>query len=89
MFERGVGKHTGLSQGVLALSHGKKSEDFSKKNRRIFIKKNQLVNSPVCFPTGAFKHQIHRNLPSLGPAIFVFIFMSRNFLNIEHFLGIQ
>ena len=58
-----------LPMNVLALSHEKNPRIFACKNRRIFIKKNQLVNSPVCFPTGAFKHQIHRNLPSLGPAI--------------------
>ena len=54
-FECGVGKWTGLHREVLAFSHRKQSEDFSKKNRRIVYTKNWLASSPVRFPTGAFK----------------------------------
>jgi hypothetical protein len=36
----GVGKYHMLHRGVLALSHRKQSEDFSKKNRRIVNTKN-------------------------------------------------
>ncbi len=49
----GVENRIGLHRGVLAFSHRKQSEDFSKKNRRIVITKNQLARSLMWFSTGA------------------------------------
>ena len=40
MSECGAEKAMRLHRGVLALSHRKQSEDFSKKNRRIVYEKN-------------------------------------------------
>ena len=49
----GVGKGTRVPREVLAFSHSKQSEDFSKKNRRIVYTINWLASTLVTFPTGA------------------------------------
>jgi hypothetical protein len=50
MLKRGVEKGIGVSRGVLALSHRKQSEDFSKKNRRIVIEKTSSPTPLYPFP---------------------------------------
>ena len=59
----GAEKQDRLHRGVLALSHRKQSEDFSKKNRRIVNTKNQLASSLPCFSAGV--HQIFKDFCEL------------------------